>query len=65
MKFLKDIEEGWGWWLFRKGAKGTAAEPWPTAEELWNDKNVQKSIKRHNEFTRKKMKEIEDKNEND
>ena len=31
------------WWLFR--TKGTAAEPWPTAEELWNDPDVQREIK--------------------
>ena len=31
------------WWLFRK--KGTVAEPWPTAEELRNDPDVQNEIK--------------------
>ena len=31
------------WWLFR--TKGTAAEPWPTGEELLNDPDVQKEIK--------------------
>ena len=40
---IKKQESGYGWWLFRK--KGTAAEEWPTAEELWNDPNFQKEIK--------------------
>ena len=31
------------WWLFR--TKGTVAEPWPTAEELWKDPDVQNEIK--------------------
>ena len=30
-------------WLFR--TKGTVAEPWPTAEELRKDKNVQNEVK--------------------
>ena len=30
------------WWLFR--TKGTVAEPWPTAEELKKDENVQSEI---------------------
>ena len=38
---------GYGNWLFRK--EGTAAEPWPTAEELWNDPEVKSAIKAHNE----------------
>ena len=38
---------GYGNWLFRK--EGTAAEPWPTAEELWNDPEVKNAIKAHNE----------------
>ena len=29
--------------------KGTVAEPWPTAEELWNDPEVQQSIQSHNQ----------------
>ena len=33
--------------------KGTVAEPWPTAEELWNDPEVQKSIQDHNQSVRK------------
>ena len=28
--------------------KGTVAEPWPTAEELWNDPVVKQSIDAHN-----------------
>ncbi len=35
------------WWLFR--TKGTVSEPWPTAEELWNDSDVQSAIKAHND----------------
>ena len=34
--------------------KGTVAEPWPTAEELWNDPKVQKAIQNHNELIRRK-----------
>ena len=26
--------------------KGTVAEPWPTAEELWNDPKVQEDIQK-------------------
>jgi len=33
--------------------KGTVAEPWPTAEELWNDPEVQKSIQSHNQSVKK------------
>ena len=40
-------KSAWANWLFRK--KGTAAEPWPTAEELWNDPEVKKAINAHNE----------------
>ncbi len=29
--------------------KGTVAEPWPTAEELWEDPEVQKEIKKFEE----------------
>ena len=36
-------KSGYGNWLFR--TEGTAAEPWPTAEELWNDPNVQREMK--------------------
>lgn len=39
----KKQESGYvNWWLFRN--KGTVAEPWPTAEELWKDKDVQNEI---------------------
>lgn len=31
------------WWLFRK--KGTVAEPWPTAKQLWDNEDVQDEIK--------------------
>ena len=51
---IKQQESGYGWWLFRK--KGTAAEEWPTAEELWNDPNVQKAIKTHRELIQKHRK---------
>ena len=34
--------------------KGTVAEPWPTAEELWNDPEVQKSIQTHNQSVKKR-----------
>ena len=34
--------------------KGTVAEPWPTAEELWNDPKVKKIIDDHNESVRQK-----------
>ncbi len=44
--------DGYGWWLFRK--KGTAAEPWPTAEDLWDDPEVQKAIQNHNELIKKR-----------
>lgn len=48
----KKQKTGYGNWLFRK--EGTAAEPWPTAEELWKDSDVQKSIKNHNESVKKR-----------
>lgn len=35
------------WEIIVKG-KGTVAERWPTAEELWNDPDVQKSVQNHN-----------------
>ncbi len=44
---------GYGNWLFRK--KGTAAEPWPTAEELWNDPEVQQAIRAYNKLVTKKQ----------
>ena len=44
-------DDGYGWWLFRK--KGTAAEPWSTAEDLWNNPQVQKALQNHNELIRK------------
>ena len=43
---------GYGNWLFRK--EGTAAEPWPTAEKLWNDPEVKSAIKAHNEAVKKR-----------
>ena len=33
--------------------KGTVAEPWPTAEELWNAPEVQRSIQDHNQSVKK------------
>ena len=38
------------WWLFRN--KGTVAEPWPTAEELWDNPKVQKAIENHNNLVK-------------
>ncbi len=49
---LTEQKSGYGNWLFRK--KGTAAEPWPTAEELWEDPKVQESIQAHNELLKQK-----------
>lgn len=45
-------DDGYGWWLFRK--KGTATEPWPTAEDLWNDPKVQQALQNHNELIKKR-----------
>ncbi len=43
-KKAKKSKSGYvSWWLFR--SKGTVAEPWPAAEELWNDPDVQRNIK--------------------
>ena len=42
---------GYGNRLFRK--EGTAAEPWPTAEDLWNDPEVKSAINVHNESVKK------------
>ena len=36
--------------------KGTVAEPWPTAEELWNDPKVRKIIKDHHNLIKKERK---------
>ena len=52
LKKIHEDDSGYGWWLFRK--KGTVAEPWPTAEELWNDPDVQKSIQAHNRSVRQR-----------
>ncbi len=35
--------------------KGTAEEPWPTAEELWEDEKVKKAIVDHNESLKNKQ----------
>ena len=53
--FETDQEQkfGYGNWLLRKG-KGTAAEPWPTAEELWNNPKVQKALENHRELIKKR-----------
>ena len=48
----KTQKPGYGNWLFRK--EGTAAEPWPTAEELWNDPEVKSAINAHNESVKKR-----------
>jgi len=45
-------KSGYGNWLFRK--EGTVAEPWPTAEELWENPEVQKSIQSHNQSVKVK-----------
>ena len=34
--------------------KGTVAEPWPTAEELWNDPKVKKAMQNHRELIKKR-----------
>ena len=52
LKKIHEDDSGYGWWLFRK--TGTVAEPWPTAEELWNDPDVQKSIQAHNRSAKKR-----------
>ena len=36
--------------------KGTVAEDWPTAKELWDDPKVKKIIDEHNELVRKQNK---------
>ena len=43
---------GYGNWLFRK--EGTAAEPWPTAEELWKNPEVKSAIDAHNKSVKKR-----------
>ena len=48
---------GYANWLFRK--KGTAAEPFPTAEQLWDDPEVQEIIKYHNHAVEKHIESIE------
>ena len=48
----KTQKSGYGNWLFRK--EGTAAEPWPTAEDLWNDPEVKNAINAHNESVKKR-----------
>ena len=44
-------EARYGMWLFRK--KGTAADPWPTAEDLWEKPSIQKAIQDHNKLVKK------------
>ena len=39
-------------WLFY--GKGTVSEPWPTAEELWDNPKVQKAIENYNNLVRSK-----------
>ena len=36
--------------------KGTVSEPWPTAEELWNDPKVRKTIKDAHDVIKKRKK---------
>ena len=48
----KKQKTGYGNWLFRK--EGTAAEPWPTAEELWEDPEVKNAINAHNKSVKKR-----------
>ena len=43
MFFIKKKEPTY--WERLVYGKGAAAEPWPTAEELWNDPDVQRNIK--------------------
>ena len=40
-------------WYFWK--KGTVAEPWPTAEQLWKDPKVKKIIEWHKNLDKKKV----------
>ncbi len=42
--------------------KGTVSEPWPTAEELWNDPKVKRAIKEHNAEVHKRT-EVHKRNE--
>ena len=50
----QEQDSGYSNWLFRKQGKGTAAEPWPTAEELWNNPKVQKALENHRELIKKR-----------
>ena len=36
--------------------KGTVAEPWATAEELWKDPDAQKAIKNHRDLIKQRNK---------
>ena len=54
----RDQEPTFWEWLIH--GKGTVSEPWPTAEELWADPEVQKSIQEHNRSVRKR--EMDQKN---
>ena len=49
---IQKQKAGYGNWLFRK--EGTAAEDWPTADELWNDPDIQKAVKAHNAEVQKR-----------
>ncbi|MDE0518005.1 MAG: hypothetical protein OXH36_00395 [Bdellovibrionales bacterium] len=45
------------WWLFQD--EGTVAEDWPTAQQLWENEEVQKEIKKVQEafnYTEKEQK---------
>ncbi|MBC6415950.1 MAG: hypothetical protein GDA46_06125 [Bdellovibrionales bacterium] len=42
--------------------KGTVAEDWPTAKELWNDPKVKKIIDDHNESVKKHSHNLKEKN---
>ncbi len=49
---IQKQKTGYGNWLFRK--EGTAAEPWPTADDLWNNPDIKKAVKAHNAEVRKR-----------
>ena len=49
---IQKQKAGYGNWLFRK--EGTAAEPWPTADDLWNDPDIKKAVKLHNAEVQKR-----------
>ena len=49
---IQKQKASYGKWLFRK--EGTAAEPWPTADDLWNDPAIKNAVKVHNAEVQKR-----------